>query len=216
MPSCISIIVLLLSAIPSLTKACNFEGSGSSTNQIVSEKALCLPQGASTWTFGMTVSLSATGLPGDDFHGGATFYIMDHTCKVQAAYDQPSCGIPYVARENFLKHVLSVTTLSADVGSPYFSFNYGDGKYSIRNNGCVCGDMKSSWNGGMSNSVVNSFPFWKVFMSGRSFWEPIRDVGTSRTFSIIEFWLLKRSIGFQLYQKGVCDSADSLNSQSGM
>jgi len=96
----------------------------------------------------MTVSLSSTGLPGDDYHGGAMFYIMDNTCKIRAAYEQPSCGIPYVARENFLKYVLSVTSLSADVGSPYFSFNYGDGKYSIRNNGCVCGDMKSAWNGG--------------------------------------------------------------------
>lgn len=49
-----------------------------------------------------------------------------------------NCGKPYVIMENFLKYVLTVKTIFADVGDAYFQFAYGDGLYSINNNHCDC------------------------------------------------------------------------------
>lgn len=82
---------------------------------------------------------------------------------MRSAYGKPSCGIPYTIKENFLEDVLTITAVELDVsiypisnfdltrilltnlyqvGQPYFTFKYGDGKYSINNNHCGCSDMK--------------------------------------------------------------------------
>lgn len=61
-----------------------------------------------------------------------------NTNSVISQYESPGCGTPFTIEENFLSDVLTVTSVDEDVGSAYFSFNYGDGKYSIRNNHCGC------------------------------------------------------------------------------
>ncbi|KAF2115129.1 hypothetical protein BDV96DRAFT_600260 [Lophiotrema nucula] len=102
---------------------------------------LCVPQGEGDWTFGMETTLAT--VPGGD-GDAAEFYIFDNTCKIRGQYDPPSqdpdnnCGIPFTAKESFLPLVLTVTDVSFDVGDPYFQFSYGDGTYSINNNGCDC------------------------------------------------------------------------------
>lgn len=59
---------------------------------------------------------------------------------IRGTYALPSCGAPLFIEENFLPYVLTVTSIDIDVGSPYFGFTYGYGKYSIRNNHIVCTD----------------------------------------------------------------------------
>jgi hypothetical protein len=79
--------------------------------------------------------------PSNDFQGcndAGYFRIYDENCAVRSSYQMPNCGTPFVIEETFLPYVLTVTTVSMDVGQPYFSFLYGDGKYSINNNHCVC------------------------------------------------------------------------------
>ncbi|KAI1500626.1 hypothetical protein F5X99DRAFT_385419 [Biscogniauxia marginata] len=73
----------------------------------------------------------------------ATLYIFDEGCQIRGTYEVPNCGVPFVIRENFLTQVLTLRSINTDVGSPYFSFDYGDGRYSIRNNQCVCHDESS-------------------------------------------------------------------------
>jgi hypothetical protein len=95
----------------------------------------------------MEVSLACVPSPDNDpsndlngCAGGSSFAIYDEYCNVRGTYDVPDCGTPFIIEENFLADVLTVTTVDLDVGSPYFSFLYGDGKYSINNNHCVCVD----------------------------------------------------------------------------
>jgi hypothetical protein len=116
-------------------------------------KQLCMTQGEGAWTFAMATSMvvvpslagDGNGLAGAS--GGAAFIIYDNKCIPRAAYGAPKCGVPFVAKENFLKWVLSVNTVDMGVGSPYFSFTYAAGKYSIRNNHCVCSDMSHGLTG---------------------------------------------------------------------
>ncbi|OAQ59926.1 hypothetical protein VFPPC_14708 [Pochonia chlamydosporia 170] len=133
---------------------CRFENIVPKKVKQETAKQLCMTQGEGDWTFAMATSLSvvpslssdaSNGLAGAS--GGATFIIYDNNCMPRAVYDAPSCGVPYVAKENFLKWVLSVNTVDMGVGSPYFSFTYAAGKYSIRNNHCVCSDMSHGLTG---------------------------------------------------------------------
>lgn len=48
------------------------------------------------------------------------------------------CPLPYVIMENFLPLVLTISSVDNYLGDPYFSFYYGSGKFSIRNNHCGC------------------------------------------------------------------------------
>jgi hypothetical protein len=79
--------------------------------------------------------------PSNDFNGcteGNNFNIYDENCAIRGGYTMPDCGTPFSIEETFLPDVLTVTAVFLDVGRPYFSFLYGDGEYSIRNNHCVC------------------------------------------------------------------------------
>jgi hypothetical protein len=122
--------------------ACKMRNRSPGTVQTNPRK--CMSQGVGDWTFAMTVDLFAipslsrdprAGL--DGVHSSTWFAIYDHTCKLRASYE-PCDGLPYVIMEDFLPFVLTVAKVDMDVGRPYFSFYYGDGKYSIRNNHCVC------------------------------------------------------------------------------
>ncbi|KAF4991466.1 hypothetical protein FDECE_14036 [Fusarium decemcellulare] len=119
-----------------------------------SSQQLCLPQGEGQWTFAMVTSLSVVPSFSDDAGNGlagaagsAGFLIYDNACVPRAYYPKPGCGIPYVAKENFLPLVLTVEVVDFDIGQPYFSFAYGDGLYSIKNNHCVCSDMSHGLTG---------------------------------------------------------------------
>lgn len=125
------------------------------------DPAICLTQGADSWTFVMEVSevvvptFSAED-PWAGYSGSSGFAIYDNNCILKAQYDphqDNNCGIPYVIRESFLTQVLTVTSVNYDVGDPYFSFTYGDGEYSVRNNQCVCNDTDDTTAGGLGVDI---------------------------------------------------------------
>ena len=74
----------------------------------------------------------------------AEFLIMDNSCKIFGVFPQPTCGVPYVLEANYLDYVLTLTTISTTTPSGYFSFQYGNGKYSIDNNHCGCSHSAKS------------------------------------------------------------------------
>ena len=154
----LALLPLLAAAAPagelsSLTKrTCQLSSSGSGTRPVTDTK-ICVPQGKGQWTFGLHTTLTSTGLPscsGESCDASSDFntlisdsglYIFDEACNVKGAYTSDSCsGVPQIIEENFLADVLTITDLSFDVGAPTFTFNYGNGKYSIRNNHCGCQD----------------------------------------------------------------------------
>ncbi|KAF2259528.1 hypothetical protein CC78DRAFT_536987 [Lojkania enalia] len=111
------------------------------------DEKLCKSQGEGDWTFSMHTHAVSVPVPGNNgYVGGADFYIFDNECKLRGKYDPGSegndCGVPYIIKENFLDWVLSVTDVGGMSGSgeAYFSFKYGDGKFSINNNHCDCVD----------------------------------------------------------------------------
>ena len=112
---------------------------------------LCMGQGEGAWTFAMynsAVEVPTIDGGGDaGYSGNTAFIIYDNTCAIQAVYGMPSCGTPYYAEENFLSDELILSSIDTTLGSEYFSFYYGNGKYSINNNGCVCNDMSSGLEG---------------------------------------------------------------------
>ena len=144
-------LVASLSLLLSLAHAdCDMPGTPG--GRIETEPTLCLPQGPGSYTFAMFVDLTSLGIPGGPWGppnpsvvGGAAFQIMDNNCQVLAAYNPPSCGIPWTIEENFLQYVLTVTSVFMDVGDPYFEFTYANGEYSINNNHCVCSDTQASF-----------------------------------------------------------------------
>lgn len=82
----------------------------------------------------------------DGIAGSTAFAIYDEDCNPKGLYspDQDGdCGAPYVIEENFLKYVLTVTSVNFGVGSPKFVFSYANGKFSTGNDGCGCDDIGS-------------------------------------------------------------------------
>jgi hypothetical protein len=71
---------------------------------------------------------------------GSWFTIYDESCTVRSSYGVPDCGVPFYIEENFLDYVLIMEAIDTGIGEGWFSFLYGDGRYSIRNNQCVCVD----------------------------------------------------------------------------
>lgn len=122
----------------------NIRGKNHNAGDVVDAPELCDSQGSGSYTFSMQSFDRSTGVPhdaGDDPSqtSGYTFYIFDNACKLLGAYDTPGdCGLPFTIEGNFLKDVLTITSFTGEVGNPYFSFLYGDGKYSINNNHCGC------------------------------------------------------------------------------
>ncbi|KAI1194021.1 hypothetical protein F5X97DRAFT_338229 [Nemania serpens] len=115
------------------------------------QSQLCLGQGAGAYTFSMDVSeldvpTFSSGAMWAGLVGGQAFMIYDESCTLKGVYSPhqtSDCGIPYVIEESWLSYVLAVTDVNFDTADPYFSFDYANGKYSIRNNGCVCNDIGS-------------------------------------------------------------------------
>lgn len=129
---------------------------------IITDKSICLPQGAGSYTFGMYSTLSPGPFPlgpgGGEMNelASAWFLVMDNSCKVLGIFPKPTCGIPYVLEANYLEYVLTVTTIDTGISEGYFRFTYGNGAYSIGNNGCGCSDSA----GGLSadQSCKCAFP----------------------------------------------------------
>jgi hypothetical protein len=114
----------------------------------------CTTQGADSWTF--TMAIGAISVPTFDssapFAGYASdksFLIYDNTCKLRGVYSPSgnNCGIDYIIEENWLKYVLSVTSVNFDVGGGRFKFLYANGQYSIGENHCTCQDVASGLKG---------------------------------------------------------------------
>lgn len=139
----------VLSTLPIYTIAdCTLENKGTkdNLNKFEENEWLCLKQGKGDWTFSM--ELSAVNFPSFDadnpfagFVSSSGFAIYDHDCKLKGSYDPSqsnSCGVPYVIKEKFLKKTLKVTSVNFDAASGFFSFEYGDAKYTINKNHCDC------------------------------------------------------------------------------
>jgi hypothetical protein len=114
--------------------------------------ALCLNQGEGQWTFAMYVTLTVVpdlsgSAPLAGAAGGTEYFIYDNNCNIMSAYQQPSCGIPWIIEENFLTDVLTITDVDEELGDAYYRFTYGNGAYSIDNNHCVCNGMSSGLTG---------------------------------------------------------------------
>lgn len=132
--------------LPSIVAACQLSNSAVQTG-VMDDSTLCMSQGEGQWTFGMSVT--GTDVPGSGGTSGTTFYIFDNACNIKSTYSAGNCHTPWTIEENFLADVMTITSVSMDLGSPYFSFLYGDGKYSIRNNHCVCNDDHDGLAGGV-------------------------------------------------------------------
>lgn len=112
---------------------------------------LCLDQGEGDFTFAMDVSeldvpTFSSGAPWAGLVGNQAFMVYDNTCTLKGVYSPHQtndCGIPYVIKEDFLPFVLTVTSVNFDVASPSYSFDYANGKFTIKNNGCVCNEVGS-------------------------------------------------------------------------
>ena len=132
------------------------------TGTIVTDETLCDSQGAGTYTFGMSSSLSGGPFPlgsgGGELNenGGTSFLVMDNSCKILGVFPQPGCGVPYVLEANYLDYVLIVTSVYTGISEGYFSFNYGNGDYSIDNNHCGCSDSTEGLSA--SQSCKCAFP----------------------------------------------------------
>lgn len=99
---------------------------------------VCDPQDAGTYTF----ALEAFELNGvlEDLDD-QSFFIFDENCTIKGAFSPHQtndCSSPYVIEENFLKYVLTVTSLNYGPVEPYFSFLYANKNFSIGDNGCGC------------------------------------------------------------------------------
>lgn len=111
---------------------------------------LCIPQGSGSWTFALDTSEVAVptfnaGAPWAGLAGTVAYIIYDNACIPKGVY-APSgndCGTPYVIEENWLADVLTITEIDTDPAGARFTFDYGDGQFSIGNNGCTCGDLSS-------------------------------------------------------------------------
>lgn len=140
----------LLSSLPAtITADCQLKNTAvtdGKSGTVETNWDLCKPQGEGDWTFSMILSdrdfpTFSSGSPWAGYTSSAAFAIYDNTCALRGSYnpDQDNeCGVPYVIEENFLTQVLGVQSVNFSPAAGYFSFTYGDGLYSIRNNQCGC------------------------------------------------------------------------------
>ena len=117
---------------------------------VIPDQTICQSQGEGSFTFALleySVILTpevVTGVWKKYFRG---FIIMDNSCKLLGAYKVPECELPYTIEDYFLKDVLTITSIDKKVPHPHFQFLYANGKYSIGENGCVCGAMDDGYPG---------------------------------------------------------------------
>ncbi|WPG98190.1 Hypothetical protein R9X50_00097600 [Acrodontium crateriforme] len=134
---------------------------------------LCLPQGEGDWTFSLYTSAVDVptfngGNPNAGYAGGFTYLMYDNACNLRGLYGPSgnNCGIPFVIEENYLAQVLTITSENTGVGGAYFSFDYGNGEFSINNNQCGCQDMSSGLQG--AQGCKCAFPVSGVLSKKRS------------------------------------------------
>lgn len=110
------------------------------------EEELCTPQGEGDWTFSMYTSEVEVptfngGNPNAGYRSSKAFLIYDEGCELRGVYAPGhDCGTPFVIQDFFLTQVLTIDKINFDADG-YFRFEYGDGRFSIGNNGCECQDM---------------------------------------------------------------------------
>lgn len=117
-------------------------------NSYPKSSKLCVPQGEGWWTFALWTAAVEVPAPvrgaasSAGYAASSGYLIYDNTCTLRGAWDTiADCAIPYTIEANFLKYVLTVKAQDSGIGSPYFDFVYGNGRFSIGNNHCTCGSM---------------------------------------------------------------------------
>lgn len=129
--------------------SCQLKNVLDSTDLPSVHSELCQPRDDGDYTFSMDVSeldvpTFSSGAPWAGLVGSQSFLMYDEKCTLKGIYSPHQtndCGGPYVIEENFLKYVLTVTSVNFDTADPYFSFKYANGKFSIRNNDCKCDEI---------------------------------------------------------------------------
>lgn len=118
------------------------ESSNFKTGEIVTNEAVCVPQGEGAWTFGFITSM--TSWPSADWPTSNGFLIMDNACVLRGFYqpDQTACGVPWEIQDNFLPHTIVVDTVNLGVGDPAIYYTYGAGSYGIEDGYCTSVDLK--------------------------------------------------------------------------
>jgi hypothetical protein len=132
--------------IAATASSLEFSDQSYSVGSIVDDQALCLTQGAGSYTFSMMTMLTTNGITFGGaglYASGTAFLIFDQDCRIAAIHKKPNCGIPYYFEDSFMPYAGIIDRISMDVGNPFFNFKYGNGDYLINENGCVCNDMSS-------------------------------------------------------------------------
>lgn len=154
------VVAAALSAMLGLaTASCQLSNAGG--GGVASDATLCVPQGEGDWTFAMSNSAVDVPAPGSGGIGagysqGNSLFIFDNACNIMGEYAPCSGGTPYTIEENFLADVLTVSDIDMDLGGGYFKFYYGNGEFTIGNNGCTCQDDSSGLQG--SQGCKCAFP----------------------------------------------------------
>lgn len=140
------LVVSAIAAIAGLASAvCDATNTGSGSTITITDGVVCLPQGNGSYISVMTTGLYATESPGTSATPTSGYFgILDNNCKILGWYTQPGRGIPYTTKDYFLQGVLTIDKVSFDTSSPFFSFTYGNGKFPVGNNRCVCGETQQS------------------------------------------------------------------------
>ncbi|GAP93421.1 hypothetical protein SAMD00023353_10300170 [Rosellinia necatrix] len=140
-----------LASLSVVSANCNLDNKLDSGPLPKVRSQLCLEQGAGAYTFAMDVSeldvpTFSSGAMWAGLVGSRAFMVYDEGCALKGVYSPHQtgdCGAPYAIEEPWLPYGLIVTDVDFSSADPYFSFSYANGKYSIRNNHCVCNEIGS-------------------------------------------------------------------------
>lgn len=143
---CLKYCVLVAGFLSFTATACQLGDTGAMPTLPISEK-LCRHQGEGFWTFALyseAVEVPSIAGGGNSGYSAASSYqIYDNTCTLRGRFNTRAkdCDIPFVIEANYLQQVLTIQSQDTMVGGGYFRFAYGNGLFSIGNNGCECQDM---------------------------------------------------------------------------
>lgn len=135
-----------------MATACQLGDSGAMPTLPISDK-LCVPQGEGSWTFSLySEAVEFPGISGGGeydpnvgYTSSSSYQIYDNTCTLRGRFNTGAedCNVPFVIQANYLQQVLTIESQNTMMGAAYFRFAYGNGLFSIGNNGCECQDMSS-------------------------------------------------------------------------
>lgn len=147
---CLKYYVPVAGFLGLMVGACQLGDSGAMPTLPISDK-LCTSQGEGSWTFSLyTEAIEVPGIagggeynPNAGYTATSSYQIHDNTCFLRGRFNTRAkeCESSFVIEANYLQQVLTIESQDTMAGGAYFRFAYGDGLFSIGNNGCECQDM---------------------------------------------------------------------------